>query len=57
MQSGLGPFSKISIHSSRVRMGPILLPKDIDVEDSLREEEEEDNDGRMVVKEAVDVRG
>ena len=38
-------------------MGPILLPKDIDVEDSLREEEEEDNDGRMVVKEAVDVRG
>ena len=45
--SGRGPFSNISIHSSRDRMGSILL---LEEEDSSTEEEEdeEDNDDRML---------
>ena len=54
-QSGLGPFSKISIHSSRVRMDSVLLQEEMDEEDPSREEQEEDNDG--VVVEAVVVLG
>ena len=55
-QSGLGPFSKISIHSSRVRMGSILSQEEIDEEDPSRVEDEEGDNVGVVVEVAV-VRG